>query len=172
MSQPRDLPPLNALRAFESTARLGSVSRAAAELHVTHGAVSRQLRALEEHLGVALLASDGRGVKLTDAGLRLSAAAAAAAAAAGEAPLAVRRLGWRDLPEVERHLLSLGPQDHVLYVSPAYPELHSLLQTLLPQAQRSGLIRRLAREHYRQVFEPPISLQQRRVIHLQMAAPL
>lgn len=49
---------------------------------------------------------------------------------------------------------------------------NSLLQTLLPQAQRSGLIRRLAREHYRQVFEPPISLQQRRVIHLQMAAPL
>nr|WP_261985424.1 hypothetical protein [Pseudomonas mendocina] len=47
-----------------------------------------------------------------------------------------------------------------------------MLQTLLPQAQRSGLIRRLAREHYRQVFEPPISLQQRRVIHLQMAAPL
>ena len=70
MSQPRDLPPLNALRAFEATARLGSVSRAATELHVTHGAVSRQLRALEEHLGVALLARDGRGVKLTDAGLR------------------------------------------------------------------------------------------------------
>nr|WP_241198152.1 hypothetical protein [Pseudomonas oleovorans] len=74
--------------------------------------------------------------------------------------------------EVERHLLFSYPQDHVLYVSPAYPELHSLLQTLLPQAQRSGLIRRLAREHYRQIFEPPISLQQRRVIHLQMAAPL
>ena len=39
----RDLPPLNALRAFEATARLGSVAAAAAELHVTHGAVSRQV---------------------------------------------------------------------------------------------------------------------------------
>ena len=42
------LPPLNALRAFEAAARLGSLSRAADELHVTHGAVSRQVRLLEE----------------------------------------------------------------------------------------------------------------------------
>ncbi len=66
-----NLPPLNALRAFEVTARLSSVSRAADELCVTHGAVSRQLRALEEHLGVELFAKDGRGIKLTDAGVRL-----------------------------------------------------------------------------------------------------
>ena len=78
MSQPRDLPPLNALRAFEATARLGSVSRAAEELHVTHGAVSRQLRTLEESLGVVLFSKDGRGLKLTDAGQRLSTVAAAA----------------------------------------------------------------------------------------------
>ena len=37
----RDLPPLNALRAFEAVVRLGSVTGAADELHVTHGAVSR-----------------------------------------------------------------------------------------------------------------------------------
>ena len=42
----RELPPLNALRAFEVAARLQSVSLAADELHVTHGAVSRQIRAL------------------------------------------------------------------------------------------------------------------------------
>jgi len=69
MSQP--LPPLNALRAFEAAARLHSVSQAAAQLHVTHGAVSRQIRALEEHLGLALFVKDGRGLKLTDAGVRL-----------------------------------------------------------------------------------------------------
>mgnify|MGYP005751038611 FL=1 len=69
------LPPLNALRAFEAAARLNSVSKAAAELHVTHGAVSRQIRALEEQLGVALFDKDGRGVKLTDAGVRLRDAA-------------------------------------------------------------------------------------------------
>jgi DNA-binding transcriptional LysR family regulator len=67
----RDLPPLNALRAFEAAARLQSVSRAAEELHVTHGAVSRQIRVLEEELGLGLFEKDGRGVKLTAAGLRL-----------------------------------------------------------------------------------------------------
>lgn len=67
----RELPPLNALRAFEVAARLQSVSLAADELHVTHGAVSRQIRALEAQLGVALFVKDGRGVKLTEAGLRL-----------------------------------------------------------------------------------------------------
>lgn len=69
MSQ--DLPPLNALRAFEAAARLNSISQAANELHVTHGAVSRQVRALEEHLGVALFSKEGRGLKLTDSGIRL-----------------------------------------------------------------------------------------------------
>ena len=48
MKTSQSLPSLNALRAFEAAARLRSVSQAAAELHVTHGAVSRQLRALEE----------------------------------------------------------------------------------------------------------------------------
>lgn len=66
-----DLPPLNALRAFEATARLNSVSQAAEQLHVTHGAVSRQLKVLEEHLGLSLFVKDGRGLKLTDSGIRL-----------------------------------------------------------------------------------------------------
>lgn len=65
------LPSLNALRAFEAAARLRSVSQAAAELHVTHGAVSRQLRALEEEIGVALFERDGRGIRPTAAGNRL-----------------------------------------------------------------------------------------------------
>ncbi|MFW0890178.1 UNVERIFIED_CONTAM: LysR family transcriptional regulator [Pseudomonas sp. JL1] len=73
-----DLPPLNALRAFEATARLNSVSQAAEQLHVTHGAVSRQLKVLEEHLGVSLFIKEGRGLKLTDAGMRLRDASAEA----------------------------------------------------------------------------------------------
>ncbi|WP_233842373.1 LysR family transcriptional regulator [Dyella sp. 2HG41-7] len=67
----RDLPSLNALRAFEATARLGSVSRAAEELHVTHGAISRQLRVLEDALGQPLFARFGRGVALTVTGEQL-----------------------------------------------------------------------------------------------------
>lgn len=74
----RDLPPLNALRAFEAAARLGSFSEAARELHVTHGAISRQLKQLEEALGLALFVKEGRGVKLTDAGQRLGEAASEA----------------------------------------------------------------------------------------------
>ncbi|MDR2873028.1 MAG: LysR family transcriptional regulator [Xanthomonadaceae bacterium] len=68
---PRELPPLNALRAFEAVARLGSVSHAANELHVTHGAVSRQIHALEDALKIPLLVRQGRGLVLTPAGLRL-----------------------------------------------------------------------------------------------------
>lgn len=73
-----DLPSLNALRAFEATARLASVSRAAAELHVTHGAISRQIKLLEAEIGTALLAREGRGVRPTAAGLRLCEAAGSA----------------------------------------------------------------------------------------------
>jgi DNA-binding transcriptional LysR family regulator len=52
---PPPLPSLNALRAFEATARHRSISRAAVELGVTHGAVSRQIKLLEEVMGVSLL---------------------------------------------------------------------------------------------------------------------
>ncbi|WP_045769893.1 LysR family transcriptional regulator [Xanthomonas albilineans] len=71
MNTPRRLPSLNALRAFEATARLCSVGAAATELHVTHGAVSRQVRLLEEDLGLALLRREGRGIRPTAAGERL-----------------------------------------------------------------------------------------------------
>lgn len=53
------MPPFSALRAFEAVARLGSLSRAAAELHVTKSAVSHQLRALEDSLGTSLLHRGG-----------------------------------------------------------------------------------------------------------------
>lgn len=66
----RDMPPLNALRAFVSTARHLSATKAAAELHVTLGAVSHQLRALEEFLGVDLFVRGHRQLTLTDAGER------------------------------------------------------------------------------------------------------
>ena len=73
-----DLPPLNALRAFDATARLLSVSKAADELHVTHGAISRQLRSLEDWLGMALFEKNGRGIKLTNEGERLKIASGTA----------------------------------------------------------------------------------------------
>jgi LysR family glycine cleavage system transcriptional activator len=62
------LPNLNALRAFESAARLESFSQAAQELFVTHGAVSHRIRTLEQELGVALFVRDGKRVALSSAG--------------------------------------------------------------------------------------------------------
>ncbi len=64
----RRLPPLNALRAFEAAARQLSVSKAAAELHVTPAAVSHQVKALEDWLGVRLFRRLNRQLLLTDAG--------------------------------------------------------------------------------------------------------
>ncbi|EPJ55460.1 MAG: hypothetical protein OFPI_03770 [Osedax symbiont Rs2] len=64
----RRLPPLNSLRAFEATARLQGVQRASEELHVTHGAISRQLKQLEAWLGVILFDRSGRNISLNRAG--------------------------------------------------------------------------------------------------------
>ncbi len=62
------LPPLNATKAFEAAARLGSFTRAAAELNVTHGAVSRQIRLLEDWLGTRLFVRTSRNAVPTRAG--------------------------------------------------------------------------------------------------------
>ena len=72
---PRSLPPLNTLRSFEAAARLGGVGRAAEELHVTHGAVSHQIKALEDWLGQPLFRKVGRRVEVNAAGAALLGAA-------------------------------------------------------------------------------------------------
>ncbi len=64
----RKLPSLNAMRAFEAAARHVSFTKAADELFVTHAAVSRHVRDLEEWLGLKLFTRTGRGVSLTKAG--------------------------------------------------------------------------------------------------------
>lgn len=100
----RLLPPLNALRAFEAAARLGSFKDAAAELRVTHGAISRHVRLLEDWLGPpALFQRLNKRVALTTTGVallaetgpaldRLSVAAERHVARAGKAPPAVLRV--------------------------------------------------------------------------------
>ncbi|WP_315831277.1 LysR substrate-binding domain-containing protein [Bradyrhizobium prioriisuperbiae] len=65
---PRRLPPLSTLKAFEATARLGSVTRAADELGRTHGAISRQIRALQDHAGLPLFEKAGTGLRLNPQG--------------------------------------------------------------------------------------------------------
>jgi LysR family transcriptional regulator, glycine cleavage system transcriptional activator len=65
------LPSLNALRAFEAMARTGRATAAAEELHVTHSAVSRQVKALEAALGVRLFTGPRHRLELTAAGREL-----------------------------------------------------------------------------------------------------
>ncbi len=63
-----NLPPLNSLRAFESAARLMSFTLASKELFVTHGAISKQVRILEEYVGTPLFIRQHRSIRLTDEG--------------------------------------------------------------------------------------------------------
>ena len=63
---PQQLPPLNALRAFEATARHMSFSKAAEELNVTKGAISYQIRGLEDYLGFELFIRHSTSIELTE----------------------------------------------------------------------------------------------------------
>jgi LysR family glycine cleavage system transcriptional activator len=85
------LPPLNPLRAFEATARLGSLTRAAAELNVTHGAVSHQIRALETALGIRLFERVGRRLRPTPHAADLLATVSGAFAGIAAATARLRR---------------------------------------------------------------------------------
>jgi DNA-binding transcriptional LysR family regulator len=170
----QDLPPLNALRAFEATARLNSVSQASEVLHVTHGAVSRQIKVLEQHLGVALFVKDGRGIKLTDAGIRLRDASGEAfdklrgvcaelSRDTSEAPFVlgcsgsllarwfIPRLGRlnADLPELRLHL-SAGEGD----LDPRRPGLDALLVYAEPPWPADMQVHVLAEERIGPVLSP------------------
>lgn len=71
----RDLPPLNALKAFAAFAEAGSVAKAGALLGVSHAAISQQIRGLETQLGVTLVSRDGRELVLNPQGRALADAA-------------------------------------------------------------------------------------------------
>ena len=90
-------PPLNALRAFEAFARHGGMTAAAAELCVTHGAVSRQVRVLQEMLGVALVNGPRHRLTLTPAGAELAGRLTPAFAAIADAVSHTRAIAHRDI---------------------------------------------------------------------------
>ena len=92
------LPPLNAVRAFEAAARRGSFVEAAADLNVTHWAIGKQVRLLEDWFGVPLFERRSRGVALTDEGAELLADVSVAFFRLSEATGKLRR------PEVARRV--------------------------------------------------------------------
>ncbi|WP_152989558.1 LysR family transcriptional regulator, partial [Burkholderia pseudomallei] len=89
----RDLPPFPALRAFEAAARHESFSAAGEELHVTHGAISRQIAAFEAWLGKPVFHRHGKRVKLTDEGRRYLATVEAAFDSIAGATVQLRETG-------------------------------------------------------------------------------
>lgn len=93
----RSLPSLTALRVFEAAGRLQSFSNAAIELNVTQGAVSRQIRALEDELAVKLFARLTRRVQLTDTGRKYLSDVQAALGHIEQATLRVRARDTRTI---------------------------------------------------------------------------
>ncbi|MDA3810490.1 MAG: hypothetical protein PF518_09205 [Spirochaetaceae bacterium] len=69
---------------------------------------------------------------------------------------------------IEENLVLIYPRDHVLYVSPEYPELYRILSSVLPKVEESGLIDQLVRKYYSGVYEPPVNLDKRRKIYLEL----
>ena len=169
-----DLPALNALRAFEAAARLGSLTRAAGELHVTHGAVSRQVRLLEQELGLALFQREGRGLRPTPAGQRLAEATGAGFARIQAAVRSLRRdatsparvvgcpgsllARWmiprlermrRDLPGLQLHV-----SPHEGEFAPDLPDLDAAILVVAEPWPARWQVRPLAPERIGPVLDP------------------
>ncbi|RFP24525.1 transcriptional regulator GcvA [Duganella sp. BJB488] len=141
MSASRRLPNFSALRAFEAAARHENFSRAAEELHLTHGAISHQVRALEEELGRPLFVRHGRQVKITSDALKFaqflgkSFGDIAAAADAMRASAVNQRLTISSIPSFAARWLAprLGRFIEL------YPDIEVVLQS-------SGQLQDLARD--------------------------
>lgn len=116
------LPSLLALRCFEAAARLEHFSRAADELHLTHGAVSRAVRLLEDELGVALFERRSRRVYLTGAGRSLAEAVSGGFDLMRNA-VSELRVSTR---QKRRWVLSCEPTLLMRWLIPRWPDFQSL----------------------------------------------
>lgn len=118
---PHQLPPLNALRAFEAVARHQSFTKAAEELFVTRAAISHQIKHLEDFLGVELVERHNRSITLTKA---------------GEAALPKLREGFNTLADAVHVMRSQKTNESLsVWVAPSFaskwlvPRLHTFSQT-------------------------------------------
>lgn len=131
MADLRKLPNLAALRAFDAAARYECFSRAAEEIHVTPGAVSHQVRALEEELGLRLFIRHGKRISVTETGQRF---AATIRKSLSEIALAAEHL--RSLNRQQRLVISSTPSFASRWLAPrlwkfidANPEIEVVLQS-------------------------------------------
>jgi len=123
------LPSLDTLKVFEAAARHLSFTRAAAELAVTQSAVSRQIKTLEDALGIALFARYNRRLELTEAGLRLSRSAGRALA---------------DLEAAVREVSGAGPQVLTVTTPLSFASLWLVPRLAAFRARHPGIDVRLA----------------------------
>ncbi|MBT4520756.1 MAG: LysR family transcriptional regulator [Halieaceae bacterium] len=133
----RKLPPLKALKGFESTARLCSYRKAAEELNLTHPAISHQVQALEENLGVRLFVREGRQAVLTAEGERFYPIAREALEILINGSEAIRRSANQSTLRVQTYIsVSLR---WLSYRLPRFRVLHPTLQLqLLSTIQEQG----------------------------------
>ncbi|KAF1046794.1 MAG: Glycine cleavage system transcriptional activator [Herbaspirillum frisingense] len=131
MADLRKLPNLAALRAFDAAARYECFSRAAEEIHVTPGAVSHQVRALEEELGLQLFIRHGKRISVTETGQRF---ATTIRKSLSEIALAAEHL--RSLSRQQRLVISSTPSFASRWLAPrlwkfidAHPEIEVVLQS-------------------------------------------
>jgi LysR family glycine cleavage system transcriptional activator len=137
----RRLPNFSALRAFEAAARHENFSRAADELHLTHGAISHQVRGLEEELGRPLFVRNGRQVKITNDGLKFAQFLGKAFADIAAATDAMRATSIN-----QRLTITSIPSFAARWLAPRlgkFIELHPDIEVVL---QSSGHMQDLARE--------------------------
>lgn len=133
------LPPLIALRAFDAVGRAGSLRAAGEELAVSHTVISRHIRNLEARLGVTLLRPKGRGVVLTDEGMRYHAQIRQAFDQIARATSDLKRGQKRGLE------IWCIPGLATLRLMPSLPDLETLIPdceiTLRPTLARPQLLR-------------------------------
>lgn len=128
-------PPLNAVRAFAAAARHQSFTRAAQELHVTHSAVSRQIKALEAFLGVALFERRIRQVALTAEGQQFFAEIEPALAQINAAARALRAQG-----PARAVRINVRPSFAVRWLIPRLPSFVERYPDIEPQVDTSTVM--------------------------------
>jgi LysR family glycine cleavage system transcriptional activator len=126
------MPPLHAVRVFAAAARHLSFTRAAAELHVTHGAVSRQVRTLEDFLGTPLFERRIRQVLLTPAGQRFHAEVEPALA-----QIALAAQAMRGPAPVQSVRVNVRPSFAVRWLIPRLPGFVARHPEIVPQVVTS-----------------------------------
>src|SRR5471030_13292 len=139
-----NLPPLNAVRAFAAAARHESFSRAAEELHVSHSAVSRHVKLLEEHLGVLLFERRTRQSLLTPAGQAFYEQVSLALA-----QIANAATNLKNARGVRKVKINVRPSFAVRWLIPRLPAFMALHPDIQPEVVTSTL----SPDHTRERFD-------------------